>query len=167
MTIGGDSVGILGLSRRAAVQRAAMAAGVAAGMGWIEGQPANAQSADPSATPSDASLPDDFKVVLHAAEIENWKFVMSNLRNLTQEWPRARLRLVVDGSAVTGLQGENNLTRELGELAEKGVLVQICPNALRDQGIDPATVPTYAQTTLGGVVALVLAQHEGYAYVKP
>ena len=72
-----------------------------------------------------------------------------------------------DGSAATGPQGDNNLTRELGDLADKGVLVQICPNALHDQGIDPATVPTYAQTTLGGVVALVLAQHEGYAYVKP
>lgn len=167
MAARGGLAGISGLSRRAAVQHVGVAAGIAAGLGWIEHRQTNAQSADANATPSVASLPDDFKVVLHAAEIENWKFVMSNLRNLTQEWPRARLRVVVDGSAVTGLQGENNLTRELGELAEKGVLVQICPNALRDQGIDPATVPTYAQTTLGGVVALVLAQHEGYAYVKP
>jgi intracellular sulfur oxidation DsrE/DsrF family protein len=106
-------------------------------------------------------------VVLHAAEIENWEFVLSNLRNLTAEWPRARLRVVVDGSAVTALQGKNNLTTELGTMAEKGVVVQICPNALREHNIDVAAVPSYAQTSLGGVVALVLAQHEGYAYVKP
>jgi intracellular sulfur oxidation DsrE/DsrF family protein len=152
-----------GVSRRDAVRRGVLAAGLAAGAGRI-GAPAAAEA---SATPSAASLPDDFKVVLHAAEIDHWTFVVSNLRNLTQEWPRARLRVVVDGSAVTALQGENNLTRDLGEMVEKGVVVQVCPNALRDQGIDAASVPAYAQTTLGGVVALVLAQHEGYAYVKP
>ena len=46
-------------------------------------------------------------------------------------------------------------------------MVQICPNALREHRIDLATVPSFAQTSLGGVVALVLAQHEGYTYVKP
>jgi intracellular sulfur oxidation DsrE/DsrF family protein len=117
-----------------------------------------------SATPT---IPADFKVVLHAAEVQNWPYVLSNLRNLTQEWPRARLRVVVDGSAVTSVQGTNNLTTELAQLHAAGVELQICPNALHEHGIDPATIPTYAQTSLGGVVALVLAQHEGFAYVKP
>ena len=91
----------------------------------------------------------------------------SQLRNLTQEWPRARLRVVVDGSAVTSLQGANNLTAELDKFAGAGVELQVCPNALHEHGIDPATIPTFAQTSLGGAVALVLAQHEGFAYVKP
>ena len=156
-----------GMSRRVAMLRGTLAAGLVAGIGPVVARAAAAQTPEASPATSDAAIPDDFKVVLHAAEIANWAFVLSNLRNLTQEWPKARLRVVVDGSAVTALQGENNLTTALGELAEKGVLVQICPNALRDQGIDPATVPSYAQTSLGGVVALVLAQHEGYAYVKP
>jgi intracellular sulfur oxidation DsrE/DsrF family protein len=148
------------------VRRGVLAAGLMAGSARVA-SPALAQEDDASATPSDASIPPDFKVVLHAAEVENWQFVLSNVRNLTTEWPRARLRVVVDGSAVTALQGENNLTTELEMLAAQGVLVQICPNALHEHDINPATVPTYAQTTLGGVVALVLAQHEGYAYVKP
>jgi intracellular sulfur oxidation DsrE/DsrF family protein len=118
----------------------------------------------PAATPT---IPADFKVVLHAAEVENWPYVLSNLRNLTQEWPRAQLRVVVDGSAVTSLQGENNLTAELAQLAGVGVQLQVCPNALHEHGIDPGTILTFAQTNLGGVVALVLAQHEGFAYVKP
>jgi intracellular sulfur oxidation DsrE/DsrF family protein len=89
------------------------------------------------------------------------------LKNLTQQWPHAQLRVVVDGSAVTSLQGTNNLTRELTQLAAAGVQLQVCPNALHEHGIDPGTIPSYAQTSLGGVVALVLAQHEGFAYVKP
>ena len=38
------------------------------------------------ATPSNASgIPADFKVVLHAAEEQDWLYVLSNLRNLTEE----------------------------------------------------------------------------------
>jgi intracellular sulfur oxidation DsrE/DsrF family protein len=166
MTEPRNSVVALHVSRRTAVRKGVLAAGLVAG-GARVASPALAQGDDASATPSDASIPPDFRVVLHAAEVENWQFVLSNVRNLTTEWPRARLRVVVDGSAVTALQGENNLTTELEMLAAQGVLVQICPNALHEHDINPATVPTYAQTTLGGVVALVLAQHEGYAYVKP
>ena len=167
MTEPTDSGKAFSLSRRTAVRRGALAAGIVAGVGHIPTPVAGAQTEGASATPTAASTPDDFKVVLHAAEIQNWQFVLSNLRNLTTEWPRARLRVVVDGSAVTALQGENDLTRNLGTMAAKGVLVQICPNALREHDIDPATVPAYAQTSLGGVVALVLAHHEGYVYVKP
>jgi intracellular sulfur oxidation DsrE/DsrF family protein len=157
----------LNVTRRTAVRRGALAAGIVAGLAQVATPVAAAQDSTPGATPSDASIPADFRVVLHAAEVENWEFVLSNLRNLTTEWPLARLRVVVDGSAVTALQGENDLTTELGTMAAKGVMVQICPNALREHNIDVATVPSYAQTSLGGVVALVLAQHEGYAYVKP
>jgi intracellular sulfur oxidation DsrE/DsrF family protein len=73
----------------------------------------------------------------------------------------------VSSSAVTSLQGTNNLTTEFAQFAEAGVQLQVCPNALREHGIDPATIPAFAQTSLGGVVVLVVAQHEGFVYVKP
>jgi intracellular sulfur oxidation DsrE/DsrF family protein len=156
-----------GWSRRRALQTACAALVSAAGI--AEHAPdAGAQS--PAASPAVAAtstVPADFKVVLHAAEVQNWPYVLSNLKNLTQEWPRAQLRVVVDGSAVTSLQGENNLTTELTQFAGAGVQLQVCPNALREHGIDPATIPAFAQTSLGGVVALVLAHQEGFVYVKP
>jgi intracellular sulfur oxidation DsrE/DsrF family protein len=154
-------------SRRKALQSAGAALVSAVG---IAEHAQDAAAQDPTGSPAVAAtpvIPADFKVVLHAAEVENWPYVLSNLKNLTQEWPQAHLRVVVDGSAVTSLQGTNNLTRELALLAEAGVQLQVCPNALREHGIDPGTIPSYAQTRLGGVVALVLAQHEGFAYVKP
>jgi hypothetical protein len=42
---------------------------------------ASAQEA--SGTPA-AALSPDFKVVLHAAEEQNWPYVLSNLKNLTE-----------------------------------------------------------------------------------
>jgi intracellular sulfur oxidation DsrE/DsrF family protein len=129
------------------------------------GSRGGAAMAQETGTP--AALPPDFKVVFHVGEAQNWQFVLSNLHNVTQAWLQARIRVVVDGSAVLGLQGANSLTNELAEVAGKGVELQVCPNALHEHQIDPATIPSYASTSLGGVVALVTAQHEGYAYVKP
>ena len=127
-------------------------------------QTALAQDVTPAATPP---VPPDFKVVIHASEVQHWPYALSNLKNLTQMWPQARLRLVVDGSAVFILQGENSLTDELATVVAAGIEVQVCPFALREHQIDPATIPSYAQTNLGGVIALVLAHQEGYTYVKP
>jgi intracellular sulfur oxidation DsrE/DsrF family protein len=167
MRVAANSGSDTGWSRRRALQTAGAALVTAAGI--AEHVPdAGAQS--PAVSPAVAAtptIPADFKVVLHAAEVQNWPYVLSNLKNLTQEWPRAQLRVVVDGSAVTSLQGTNNLMTELAQLAAAGVQLHVCPNALHEHGIDPGTIPSYAQTSLGGVVALVLAQHEGFAYVKP
>jgi intracellular sulfur oxidation DsrE/DsrF family protein len=155
-----------GWSRRRTLQSAGAA--LVASVGIAEhGLDVAAQSATGSPAVASPTVLADFKVVLHAAEVENWPYVLSNLKNLTREWLQAQLRVVVDGSAVTSLQGLNNLTTELEHLAGAGVQLQVCPNALHEHGIDPGTIPTFAQTSLGGVVALVLAHHEGFVYVKP
>ena len=110
--------------------------------------------------------PGAFKVVLHASQESHWVYVLSNLRNLEQDQPRAKLRVVVDGTAVYNLVGENSVTNELTKLSS-GFELQVCPNALREHQIDPASIPSFATTDLGGVVALVLSNREGYVYVKP
>ena len=152
------------LSRRGALRRLGTAAAGAVGAAVLGRMTGTAQEATPAATPQ---LPPDFKVVLHASEEQHWAYVRSNLANLTHDWPQARIRVVVDGTAVYNLQGDNDLTTELAAVAAAGVEFQVCPNALREHRINPATIPSYAQVKLGGVVALVAAQHEGFAYVKP
>jgi intracellular sulfur oxidation DsrE/DsrF family protein len=152
-----------GVSRRGALGQIAW--GVAAASGAAVASWENAAAQD--ATPAAAAVPPDFRVVLHAAEEQNWPYVLSNLRNLTQEWPQAHLRVVVDGSAVLNLQGENSVTNELTKVVDAGVELYVCPNALHEHQIAPSTIPSYARTDLGGVVALVLAYREGFHYVKP
>jgi intracellular sulfur oxidation DsrE/DsrF family protein len=141
-------------TRRRALARLGSAAIVATAVAAPTARVAAAQEGTPIATPT---LPPDFKVVLHAAQEQHWVYVLSNLRNLTQEWPEARLRIVVDGSAVLNLQGQNAITKALAEVAAAGVEVQVCPNALREHEIDPSSIPSYAQTTVVGFFALVLA----------
>ena len=126
--------------------------------------PTLAQDATPMAVPD---VPNDFKVVLHAAQEQDWIYVLSNLDNLTAEWPKASLRVVVDGSSVYTLASDNDLSSRLGELAEKGVVVNVCPNALKEHHIDVSEIPSWANIDLGGVVALVQAMNQGYHYIKP
>jgi intracellular sulfur oxidation DsrE/DsrF family protein len=93
--------------------------------------------------------------------------VFSNLDNLTAEWPKASLRVVVDGTAVYTLASDNDLSARLGTLAMSGVEVHVCPNALKEYKIGPSEIGSYALTNLGGVVALVQAMNQGFHYIKP
>jgi intracellular sulfur oxidation DsrE/DsrF family protein len=148
-------------------RRSAVKAGVglaAIGIIGTHAAKAAAQDATPAAVPD---VPDDFKVDLHAAEEQNWAYVLSNLDNLTAEWPKASLRVVVDGTAVYTLASDNDLSTHLGTLAMSGVEVHVCPNAMKEHQIDPSEIGSYAQTNLGGVVALVQAMNQGYHYIKP
>jgi intracellular sulfur oxidation DsrE/DsrF family protein len=139
---------------------------IMAALGAVGHRPvrALAQDATPVGIPD---VPNDFKVVLHAAEEQDWAYVLSNLDNLTVEWPEASLRVVVDGTAVYTLASDNNLTAHLGQLAGKGVVVHVCPNALKEHRIDVSEIPLWANIDLGGVVALVQAMNQGYRYIKP
>lgn len=151
-----------GIDRRTVVRSGVGLA--AAGVIGAHGARVSAQDATPAAVPD---VPDDFKVVLHAAEEQHWPYVLSNLDNLTAEWPNANLRVVVDGTAVYTLASDNDLSNHLGQLAMSGVEVHVCPNALKEHQIDPAEIGSYAQTNLGGVVAIVQAVNQGFIYIKP
>jgi intracellular sulfur oxidation DsrE/DsrF family protein len=152
----------IAIDRRTAVKAGA---GLVA-LGVIGNRVSQVQAQEASPTPI-PDVPADFKVVLHAAEEQNWAYVLSNLDNLTQEWPQASLRVVVDGTAVFTLASTNEISDHLGTLAMSGVEVHVCPNALKEHKIDPSAIPSYARTDLGGVVALVQAMNQGYHYIKP
>lgn len=153
----------LAVDRRRALGRLGVGIASAAGLATLTNA-ANAQEATPQ---SAVDVPPDFKVVFHAAQEQHWPYILSNLTNLREFWPESQLRVVVDGSAVYTLQGSNKLTEELDKAAEAGMQLVVCPNALREHKIDPATIPSYADVSLGGVAALVQAHNQGFVYVKP
>jgi intracellular sulfur oxidation DsrE/DsrF family protein len=146
------------LSRRTAARHAW--AGVA---GTALGLAASTASAQP-ATPSGG---EQLRVVLHVSDPDGWPPALSNLNNLTTQFPEIGVRVVVDGGGVYVFQGENDLTTELEKVAGAGVEIQACHNALDEKQIDPSTLPSFVQVVPGGVPALIEAQNAGYRYVKP
>ncbi|MDQ3780669.1 MAG: DsrE family protein [Chloroflexota bacterium] len=133
------------------------------GVGFIGGTRGIAAQATPAAD----AVPADFGVVFHVSADDHWPYALSNLENLAASHPDARIRVVVDGVGIYALQGESDVTARLAPLASRGVHLAVCPNALHEHGVPDASMPSYADLTLGGVVALVAAQREGYAYIKP
>gem|GEM_PF-369841 len=107
------------------------------------------------------------KVVFHVSDPGHYPYLISNLTNLLEARPDAALRVVVDGTAVYALSGGNDLVTKLGELAGRGVEMQVCPNALREHAVPEAAMPDWANTSTGGVIAMWEAQRDGFAYVKP
>jgi intracellular sulfur oxidation DsrE/DsrF family protein len=86
---------------------------------------------------------------------------------LQHDWPQATIRVVVDGTAVYSLQGLNDVVAALTKAHAAGLELDVCPNALREHNVAASTVPAFANTTLGGVAALVAANIEGFIYIKP
>jgi uncharacterized protein len=107
------------------------------------------------------------RVVFHVAQPDHWPYALSNLDNLTVAAPDGSFQVVVDGTAVYTMDGENDLLGRMAKLAEGGVTFHVCPNALKEHGIPVEQAPAWAKTDLGGVLALVDAHRNGYVYVKP
>ena len=109
----------------------------------------------------------ELKLVLHIDEADRWPAVLSNLTNLTRDYPDAEIRVVANGHGVYAFLGQSDLTTKLEAFAGQGVQLQVCRNALRERQVDPAQMPQYAQVVPAGVVALAESQQQGFAYVKP
>ncbi|HET7095405.1 MAG TPA: hypothetical protein VFI22_18080 [Thermomicrobiales bacterium] len=136
----------------------------AAAAGALGPRLATAQDATPAAG---SPVPPDFRVVLHVSSIDHWPYALSNIDHLQHDWPRATIRVVVDGTGVYSLQGPSDTVAALTKAHAAGLELEVCPNALREHNIAASSVPSFADTSLGGVVALVAAQRDGFVYIKP
>jgi uncharacterized protein len=109
----------------------------------------------------------DLKFVLHVDQADHWPAAFANLRNVTRDYPGAQMRVVANGAAVYAFLGQSDLVERLGEAAEKGVILQVCRNALNEHHIELSALPSFAQVVPAGLVALAEATRDGFAYIKP
>ncbi len=108
------------------------------------------------------------KAVLHVSEADRLAHALANAENLRAARPDAEIRLVLNGGAVTAVQGQNKVTEKLGQALAAGLKVQLCRNALKAQGmeLDGNTLPDGMEVVPAGVLALAEAQQDGFAYIK-
>lgn len=106
------------------------------------------------------------KLVLHVSEAGQLAHALANAENFRAAVPDGEVRLVLNGGAVTAVQGHNKVTEKLMQAVTAGLKVQLCHNALKAQEIDEVTLPARLEVVPAGIVALAQAQQEGFAYVK-
>ncbi|MBR0577186.1 DsrE family protein [Proteiniclasticum sp. BAD-10] len=110
-------------------------------------------------------------VLFHVDQSTLWPMVTANVKNMLDygkaEGISFTIEVVANGEAVTDLSLEAPWLPRLQALAEDGVRVAACENALRAHGVKKEDLHGFVTTVPAGVVELALKQQEGYAYIKP
>lgn len=104
------------------------------------------------------------KAVFHVSDPQRLAAALSAAENLYQFGTEVAVRIVVNGEAV------HLPPQQLGRLArltETGARVLVCAQALQRQNLQAGDLPGMVSVVPAGVVALVEAQQQGFAYIRP
>ena len=115
------------------------------------------------------------KVLFHIDQSVNWKMTVTNVINMLDYGKSENIpftiEIVANGEAVMELSNrassENSIGERLNAIAELGVIIVACNNALKAHKVDAADLHTFITIVPAGVVEIAARQSEGYAYIKP
>ncbi len=115
------------------------------------------------------------KVLFHIDQSVNWKMTVTNVINMLDYGKSENIpftiEIVANGEAVMELSNrassENSIGERLKAIAELGVIIVACNNALKAHKVDAADLHTFITIVPAGVVEIAARQSEGYAYIKP
>lgn len=99
------------------------------------------------------------KVVFHLNELDKFKMVLSNIKNLKPYDDISSIVLLINGPAIT------LVTDTIGEI--EGVRIEVCKNSLKSSSIELDSLKPYFIPVDAGVYRLIELQSKGYAYIKP
>lgn len=107
------------------------------------------------------------KYLLHITEADKWPRVLSNLGNLTTLGLANRIRVMINGTAIYVIQGDNDWTQAMRQASEAGAIFEVCEKSLINHGIDFNSIPNWITPIWAAVP--VIAEHvaDGYTYIKP
>lgn len=77
------------------------------------------------------------------------------------------VRLVANADAVKLFTKNCPKSQELRNLCAKGLIIDLCANALRKHNLNKADLLDCCSIVPAGVVEIVRLQNDGFAYVKP
>jgi intracellular sulfur oxidation DsrE/DsrF family protein len=112
-----------------------------------------------------------YRVLFHLDESDGKKqeAVLRNVNNLLDDLgpEQAQVELVTHGPGIELLTGQTGLADQVRKLIDRGVIMAICNNTLRERRIPREQVLPGAQVVSSGVGELVRRQREGWLYVRP
>ena len=113
-----------------------------------------------------------YKVLFHINEPENWKKVITNIKNFIKDIGvgNADIEILANGNAVAIFKDSNEykeILDQLSEITAKGVCIAVCNNALNAHEVNKEALPSFAKAVPAGITEIVKKQMDGYAYIKP
>jgi intracellular sulfur oxidation DsrE/DsrF family protein len=83
-----------------------------------------------------------------------------NARLVAEQYPGARVRVIINGAALEGLRTADGIS------VPEGIEVGACAIGLGRRGIDASSLPVGVEVVPAAVPAIVAAQLEGAVYVR-
>lgn len=105
--------------------------------------------------------------LLHVTDVSRWPAALSNLSNMVALGEGAHVAVMVNGTALYALQGENDWTQAMRQAVENGVTIYACQRALTNHSFDLTTLPPWLELVPAALPALRQFQSEGLTYIKP
>ena len=90
-----------------------------------------------------------------------------NLRNLANQGLSRRVRVMINGTAIYAVQGDNDWTEAMREAAQDGAVFEICSRSVANHRLPPQTLPEWLTTVDAAIPAIARYTAEGWTYVKP
>jgi intracellular sulfur oxidation DsrE/DsrF family protein len=107
-------------------------------------------------------------VIFHVDRFDDWGLVLTNVRNFLNEVPDAKIEVLANSSAVAFFAAPKlELEEQWQSLAEDGVDIVACNNALSGFGLTEDDLGPGVRIVPAGVVELAQKQDSGYGYIKP
>ncbi len=108
------------------------------------------------------------KVIFHIDEMDKWKLVLGNAKNMLNAEPDSGVAVLANSEAVRLYADRvHEQYPVMLALAAEGVSFIACRNALKLEALDEDALPPEISVVPAGVAELAKKQHSGYAYIRP
>lgn len=114
-------------------------------------------------------------VLFHIDRSVNWNMTVANIMNMLDYGKSENIpftiEIVANGEAVLELSkrasSEDTLDEKLKVIADQGVIIAACNNALKAHKVNATDLHTFITIVPAGVVEIAIKQNDGYSYIKP
>ncbi len=109
-------------------------------------------------------------VVFHVneASFDKHRMALRNVQNAKQWLPDLPMELVINGPGLSMVTASTStIGDDLASLLNQGVVVAVCRQTMKQNGIEEHDLLPGVVIVPAGVVRLIERQQEGYSYIKP
>lgn len=94
--------------------------------------------------------------------------LLSNLKNLHEGWPKAKVEVVFHSGGIFMVMGEKTkYAKELQDFVEKKqIKMVVCENTMRQKKVTKSQLLPFMETVPMGIGELILKQEAGWSYIK-
>lgn len=105
--------------------------------------------------------------LLHVTEADRWSAGLSNVNNLCQLGLAENVIVLINGTGIYAIQGNNDWTQAMSCAADQGVRFEVCERSLTNHGFPAGSIPNFIHPIWAAVPVIAGHVADGFTYIKP